>query len=260
MSQLHEVLAAENDIENQWKIINEETLHILTKPQMFMGKVTRLTMTKPSMDEPTKAATEAAGSAVEAIGTTVTDRLNYTGNFFTRLINHRLQKDRANQEAVADIIIDGVTIATKLPATFLLDLEERLAGYRAIYAGIPTLDVKKEWSIDEKQGKEIYKTVHPEVRSKTEKTIEHKIIVPATDKHPAQVKEWPTDNVVGKTEVIEFSGMWTSARKATVLNRCDKLIVAVKEARARANQTVVKSLQDIGSELLKYIEATEVKA
>lgn len=228
---------------------------------MFQGKVTKLTMTKPGLDELTKIATEAAGSAVEAIGTTVSDRINYTGAFFIRLINHRLQKDLTNQEAVADVTIDGNVVASGLPATFLLDLEDRLTNYRAsVYAVIPTLDVKKEWTLDPQQGKEIYKTVHPEVRSKTEKNIEHKIIVQATEKHPAQVKEWPIDNVVGKTEVMEYSGMWTSARKAEVLNRCDKLIVAVKEARARANQTIVQPMRDVGSSLLKYIEAVEVKA
>lgn len=258
MSKLHEVLAAENDVKNQYKQINDETLHILNRPQVFIGKVTKLTMTKPELDEQTKKATEEAGSSVEAIGTTVTDRLNYMGNFFKRLVNHRLQKDLTNQKATANILVDGQTIAENLPATFLLELEDRLTSYRAIYASIPTLDVKKEWDLDEKLGNGIFRLRHPEVRAKTEKYIEHKIIVPATDRHPAQVKEWTIDNVVGKTEVTEFSGMWTSARKAEVLARCDKLIVAVKEARARANQAEVVQGSDVGSALLKFMEGVQL--
>lgn len=260
MKQLHEMLAAENDIKNQWKVINEETLHTLGKPQMFQGKVTKLVMTKPGLDPLTKEATEKAGSSVEAIGTTVPDRLNYTGAFFIRLLNHRLEKDLTNQKAVADIVVDGQVIAKDIPATFLLDLEDRLTGYRAVYAAAPTLDIKKNWEKDEKQGKNIWRTMNPEARSKTEKSLEYKTIAQATDKHPAQVKEWPVDNVVGMTEVIEFSGMLTSARKAELVARCEKLIVAVKEARARANQTQVVTGFNIGSNLLKYIEAEEVKA
>ncbi len=240
MSQLHETLAAENDIKNQWKQINEETLHVFGKPAMFTGKVTKLTMTKPGLDEATKAAAEAIGTVHEALGTTVDARLGYTADFFIRLVNHRLQKDLTNQKAVANIIVDGQVIAENVPATFLLDLEDRLAGYRNIYASIPTLDIKKEWSEDTQLGKGVWRTKHAEVKSKTEKGFDFRVLVAATDKHPAQVEKWQTDPVVGKYETTEFSGMWTSARKAEVLSRCDKLIVAVREARARANQTQVE--------------------
>jgi hypothetical protein len=259
--QLHELLAAENDVRGQWKQISEETLHVFAKPQMFQGKVTKLTMTKPGLDDQTKRATEESGSAVETMGTTVGARLQYTGPFFMRLVDHRLEKDLTNQKAKADIIVDNQVIASGIPATCLLDLEDRLTSYRAIYMAIPTLDVKKEWEGAENLGSGIWKTKNPEVRSKTEKDFHSRILVAPTDKHPAQIEKWNVDVVVGKTEVTEHSGMLTSARKAEILSRCDKLIVAVKEARARANQTPIERTDgSLGAKLLNFMEASEVKA
>lgn len=259
MAKLHEALAVESDIKNQHNKIHEETLGVLGKPDFFRARIKRLTMTKPGLDPATKDAIETAGSSEEAIGTTVDKRLGYHSGFFKRLVNHRFQKDLTNQKARSDIIIDGMVVAEAVPATALLAFEDALVEQRKIYAAVPTLDVKKEWEHAVQIGQGVWKTKNPETVAKTEKSFDFKILDKATDKHPAQIEKWTTDVTVGKIETNEYSGMWTSAKKAEVLARCDKLIAAVKEARARANQTEVEQGYDIGSKLLGFIEASEVK-
>lgn len=255
MGKLHEALAVESDIKSQHSVIHAETLQVLGKPNLFQAKVKKLTMSKPGLDQGTKESMEKAGSSEESIGTTVDKRIAYHGGFFTKLVNHRFQKDLTNQKAVADIVIDGKTIAEGVPATALLAFEDALVEQRKIYAAIPTLDIKKDWEKAANIGEGIWKTVHPEASAKTEKGFEFKQLVAPTQHHPAQIEKWTVDVVVGVTTVDEYSGMWTSARKAEVLGRCDALIAAVKAARARANQTEIEEGYNIGAKLLGFIEA-----
>jgi len=119
---------------------------------------------------------------------------------------------------------------------FLLDLEKMLPRWREVFLAMPTLDPSKEWV---KQQEGVWKTKTPVHTSQTEKTFHPVVLAPATDKHPAQVKESTRDEVVGTFEDIGFSGAVTTQQKADILALCDKLVMAVKSARMRANRTSV---------------------
>lgn len=80
------------------------------------------------------------------------------------------------------------------------------------------------------------------------------ILAPATDKHPAQVKESTRDNVVGSFTLVKRSGAVTAVQKSEAIKQIDAILVAVKQARMRANETEVIQMK-IGAEIVKLLLA-----
>lgn len=243
---LHELLAVEGDLDGAHKKILEETKTTFTKKaEHFLGLHRKLKMfvddniIHPETNKP--------------IDTTVNEKLKHLQKTEIRYFDAMLQKEATNQCATADLIVDGVTIAHELPATFLLGMETRLKHLRGVYEVIPTLQPGIEWEKDTNIGKDVYKTVHPDEKLKTETIIEPVVMYPATKEHPAQVKEMSKVVNVGKYITTTWSGMITPAQKSNLLSRIDKLIRAFKTARQRANTTEVK-LKTIGKEIFTFIE------
>ena len=87
---------------------------------------------------------------------------------------------------------------------------------------------------------------------RTRKRKKFLTVAEATKEHPAQVKEDVEDQNVGKYIKETWSGALTSARKAEILGKVDKLARAVKQARQRANCTEVPKLS-VGKVLADYI-------
>ncbi|MCY4584178.1 MAG: hypothetical protein OXE50_15490, partial [Chloroflexi bacterium] len=163
------------------------------------------------------------------------------------------QKDTTNQEARANIVVDGVTLAEDVPATFLLGLENHLKRLKPLYEAIPTLQPGVNWSEDSDKGKGVYKAP-PETTFRTEKVRRHEIIVEATEHHPAQTESFSVDVPIARVTNIKTSGMLTPVDKSTLLGRFDALIQAVKRARQRANGTEVIN-RNIGQMLVGYLNA-----
>src|SRR4051812_26848248 len=119
MSALHELLAAKDDITNQLTSIRKETQGVFGKPELFRGAVKTLAMTK-EMDGATKKAMEDAAFSVHTMTTTVDERLEYHRQFVVRKIDFEAQKEATNQEAKADIVLEGTTLAKDVPVQMLL--------------------------------------------------------------------------------------------------------------------------------------------
>lgn len=246
-SVLHELLAVEGDLDGQHKRILEETKTTFTKKaDHFMGHHRKLEMfVEDNIDHP---------EGVKQLDTTAQAKLDYMQKTEVQYFDAMLQKEATNQAAVADLIVDGVTIATALPATFLLGMETRLKHLRGVYETVPTLQPGIEWRKDPTQGPDIYVTANPDEKLKTETIIEPVVLYPATKEHPAQVKEISKVVNVGKYVTTTWSGMITPAEKSVLLSKIDKLIRAFKKARQRANTTEVVS-KSIGKELFDFINS-----
>lgn len=197
-------------------------------------------------------AKELADREYQAISTTVAAELDYIGTVVGDYFDIMLQRDEANQRAVADVVIDGVTIASNVPATTLLALENKLKQLRPVYAEIPTLQPGITWELDASMGEHIYKDKNPEVRAKTKKGFDSKVIVQATDKFPAQIEKWETVDTIGHLTKIRWCSMISVADKSKLLARFDKVAMAVKQARQRANEVEVNNIK-IGADLFSFI-------
>lgn len=247
MSKLHELLSVEGDLEGTYKKILDETSQTFTKKvDRFFGAVRTLEwFEEGNPPQP---------SEYQELTTTVNKRLNYQKDAVIRYFDALLQKERTNQDAKADIIIDGVILAIDVPATFLLGLENRLKRVRETYNRIPTLPPNIKWEKDDNKGADIYSRVHPEEQLKTEKIFKVQVLYEATKEHPAQVEKIPETKNVGVYKKEVWTGLLSSAEKSKRLGKLDSLIRAVKQARQRANMTeVVKNT--IGKELFAYIDS-----
>ena len=234
MAQLHELLAVEGDLKGVHDKILRETLKVFGRADLFLGHSKRL-----EMNDEDRKHEEAAGIEEKAMTTTVRTRLSYTSNSVAKYYDALLQKELTNQEATADLEINGEVIGKDLPATFLLGLEARLKILRSIYEAAPTLSAGIHWEKDKTLGPDVFRAKHSDVTNKTEKKIIPHILYEATKEHPAQVEKLTHDVVVGQFIKSQWSGMLSSSEKAQFLGNIDKLIQAVKRARMKANEQEV---------------------
>ena len=243
-SQLHELLAVESELETRHKNAISVAKERFSKPSLFIGANKSL-----KLFEDTDMETPCENQHLEfTVNQVVNQALSHTENY----LNAVYQKEASNQNATADIEVDGKIICENLPATFLLGLETKLKLVRELFQNIPILQQGIEWEKDEQVGEDIYKTTHPEKKYKTRRTFRHKVLYEATKEHPAQIEKWEESENIGIYTTELISGMLSVADKTNYLDRIDKLIQAVKSARMRANQVeVVKN--KVAYKLINYI-------
>jgi len=167
----------------------------------------------------------------------------------TRLFDVVATQDWANTRAVADIVVDGTTLASHVPVTYLLFLEKQLTDLHTFVAKLPTLDPAENWTFSESAG---YYATDPVQTNRTQKVMRNHVMAEATEKHPAQVQVYTEDVVVGTWTTIKFSGALPATTVRDMLARLVKLQEAVKFARETANDTEVVD-QKIGAGLLSYV-------
>lgn len=247
-SQLHELIAVEADLVNSAKVQHADVMNTFTKrTDHFVG----MSKDVKYYDEARQQENE---HSEKAMVDTVDKRLDYALDIYARLFDGLFQKEEANQRANADLVVGGETLLTGIPATMLLGLETRLKLWQEIVIAIPTLEPSIPWTEDKSAGDGIFRS-QDEVKKKTEKKLEYITVAQATDKHPAQIKDWTTDVAVANVHQVTLSSKWPAAKKARVLQRLDDLIISVKRARQRANQVGVLNNLHIGKVLRDYILA-----
>jgi len=246
---LHELLAVEQGLSETANRITKETIKTLsTKQSIFAGMNKAHTIFAEDQQHLVQA------TEYKEVQSTADEQINFLNTEIARYWDVTLQKEEANQRANADIIIDGTTLATNVPSIVLLGLEKKLTSLLAVYNALPTLDAATAWESDPSASKDgIFRTKYPEERQHNVTELKYIIAAPATERHPAQVKEQSITDVIGKYVITTFSGAITSYDKAARLEKLTKLIRAVKKARQRANNTEVNTDLTIGATMLKYI-------
>ncbi len=161
-------------------------------------------------------------------------------------------KDWANQDAKADIVVDGTTLLADVPPTFLLFLEKQLTDLRTLIGRLPVLDPADEWTWSDNSA--AY-TTRPSESLRTVKVPKAFVKYDATPEHPAQVDVFHEDVVVGTWSTTKFSGAIPASDRLAMLDRAERLLNAVKVAREEANNLEVEQ-KTIGATLLSYVFGT----
>ena len=249
MGKLHEILAVDKELEDTArKIVSEAMVTFSKKSDLFLGHLKRLEMFSED-----RKSEESAAAEQKTLTTTVGEKLDYVAESLIRHLDVVVQKEQTNQEASDDVVLrDGRVILRNLPATFLLSLENKLAWLRKMYETIPTLQPGIAWEQDPQERSGVFKARTEDVRIKGEKTVQSKILVPSTDRHPAQIEKWFEDKPIGQFVTTRWSGMVSPASKSAYLDRIDELIQAVKKARMRANAQEVEK-REVGGVIMTYI-------
>lgn len=243
MTQLHEIIAIEKGAKSTTERDITQQYQALQKDALFGG----ITRTYDPKDED--------GDRLPSEGTKV--QLNVESILvnvaaaLTRLFDVTLTKEVANTQAKADIEIDGATLATDVPVTYLLSLEKELVHLRTIVAKLPLLDPAENWSHDGTSGVWVSEE---KVTTRTNKVPRAIVLYDATDKHPAQVEKVSEDKLVGYWTTKTFSGRIPQERREVLVRRVDKLIDAVRTARQRAN-TITVTDRHIGADIFSYLLA-----
>jgi hypothetical protein len=245
---LHEILAVESDRRGAAeKIVKETIVSFTKKANLFRGRHKWLEMLSEERQGEARGATETT-----EIVETVPKKLRYAVKSLSKYWDALLTKEATNQTAVADLVVDGQTIAEALPATWLLGMESKLKQLRAILEVIPTHEPGVRWEPDPEKGDDVYRSAEPKATKREEKSFAYKVLYDATPEHPAQIEKWTVNNVTG----TYFEQLWTStitpARKSELLARCDRVIRATKKARMRANQAALVQ-RKAASGIINYV-------
>ncbi|MCA9556006.1 MAG: hypothetical protein KC933_38635 [Myxococcales bacterium] len=174
------------------------------------------------------------------------------GEQMTELFDITAQKDWANCEAKADVVVDGQVLIEGAPATYLLFLEKQLNDLKDELNKIPELDAAHDWMLD--AATNIYKSAAT-LTSKTKKVPKVIVKYEATEHHPAQTEIVHVDEVVGTWQTTQHSGALPEPRKRTLQKRLQTLIKAVKFAREAANEASAPK-KDVGAAVFAYLFAS----
>jgi len=239
MAKLHELLAAEKTPNGAWNQLFEDTLKKFKNPSHFFdGHSKSLAMIE---ETPANRAIEGQAREEKPVTTTVYDTLEYALDIYARAEDLQFQKNSTNRWAVGTVMWKGEALLSDMPVDQLLGLEARLTKIRQLIAEVPTLDATKHWAPAANIGNHIWTTRFPEETTKTEKQVIPVLMQAATKEHPAQVTPVQKDVVVGTFTTTKRSGAATALQKAEGLKRIDELLVEVKQARMRANETPVET-------------------
>lgn len=160
--------------------------------------------------------------------------------------------DVGNQEAKANVVVDGVTILSDVSVSTLLFLEKKFRDLATFVAKLPVLDPSEKW---EDNGDGSFRT-QDSVKTRSKKIPRNHVKAPATDKHPAQVEVFYEDVIVGDWTTVNFSGAISEKRKRELIAKVSKFQAALKMAREEANSTVVQDIH-IGDAIFEYLTWVE---
>lgn len=158
-------------------------------------------------------------------------------------------KDAANQQARADIVVHGLTLAADVPVMTLLSLEKHLTDLSTFISKLPVADQAEDWHHDRGRG---HLATHAVRTLRTRKVPRNHVKAEATDKHPAQVEVYYEDVPVGEWSTVKYSGALQLAQVAEMGRRVRELQQAVAEARQRANSTPAPA-KSLGAVMLGYV-------
>lgn len=177
------------------------------------------------------------------------DVLERVAKGLTELFDITATKDWANCTARANVVVDGATLLSDVPATYLLFLEKQLADLHTFVAKMAELDAGSDWNVDPSTG--LYKT-DPMSTQRTKKVQKPITLYEATKEHPAQTQLITEDVIAGSWLTIKYSGAIAAPRKKVLLARIEKLTNAVKFAREQANASEAPD-KKLGQDVFAYL-------
>ena len=238
---LNQVLAIEKGVKSRTLSAVTKLYHEVQKPARLAGLHKTY---EPLDDDGVRYPPESAKVAVRA-----EDVLKDAKKALRELFDVTAQKDWANCNARANIVVDGKTLVEDAPVTYLLFLEKQLNDIKNLVGKLPVLDSAEDWSYDEALG--LFKT-EPVKSTRTQKVHKPIVLYDATEEHPAQTQMVTVDEVVGNWTTVKQSGALPRNRKDELLERVERLTEAVKFARENANDTDAPK-QELGEDVLSFL-------
>ncbi len=241
MARLNQIIAIEKGIKSRSVQELAEAQKALQKPALLSG-ISRTY--RPKDEEGEQLPPESKKVKVKA-----EEIIRNTSEVLTKLFNTTATKDWTNCQARADVVVDGQTLLTQAPVTYLLFLEKDLTDLRTFIKKLPVLDAAETWTFDEPS--DCWAT-EPVQTLRTFKTPRNHVKAEATEHHPAQVEVYYEDVTIGYWRTVKSSGALPARRVNEMLGKLEKPSQAVKFARKEANNTEVEE-QRVGERIFQYL-------
>jgi hypothetical protein len=241
VAKLNQIIAVEKGVKSKSFQELTEAHHAVQKVALLAG-ISRTY--QPKDDEGEQLPPESTRVQVKA-----EEVLRRTGATLTKLFDVTASKDWANCAAKADVVVDGTTLISGVPVSYLLFLEKQLTDLHTFVRKLPVLDAAESWTLD--PSSDSWKT-DPVQTFRTKRIPRNHVKAEATEKHPAQVEVYYEDITVGYWTTVKFSGALPAKRVNELLDRVERLQRAVKFAREEANAVEVVD-QQVGDAFFGYL-------
>jgi len=242
MAKLNQINALVTGRKSEVEKAVTETYKILQKPELFVG---REGIYRPD-DEVNG---EKLPREHQKVQHTVSNLLVQARNKWTELWDLTATQDAANQQARANVEVDGQVVLRDVPVTTLLFLEKQVNDVESMISKVPTPDAAEDWTYDGNVGLLRSKAVES---ARTRKEPTSFVKYEATKEHPAQVEFFHKDVKVGTWSKTAFSGAMKTDEKNAILARVKQLRDAIKLAREHANMLDAKN-QKIAEPLFDFV-------
>lgn len=241
-AKLNQIIAVEKGIKSQVMSDLSQMHKVNQKAELFNGFDKQY---KPKDEEGEKMPAEA--KRVQYLAKEV---LRGVERSLSSLMQVTARKDWTNCTAKADVVVDKKVLLAGVPITYLLFLEKNVTDIRTFVANLPVLDPSEDWNYDSKS--ELFKT-DPVQTQKTSKQETPVVLYDATEHHPAQTAMVTKDIVIGYWNTVKHSGAFPMSQKKELLERVEKLLVAIKEAREEANTIEEVQAPNVGEAIFGYL-------
>lgn len=241
MTKLNQIIALEKGVKAETDRVLNGVYHLFQKPDAFAG----LTKTYTSLEEDGFVYPPENRKVTASVPTL----LSAAQAAWERLFDLTFTKDATNQEASADIVVNGTVLVEAVPVSTLIWLEKKLVDLRTVMSKVPVTDIAEDWTWDAEQG--VWKAA-PVRTLRSKKVEDYVVIVPPTDKHPAQTAKVVRDEPEGHWTTTKLSGATSVTSRDAALARITVLTEAVKRAREQANMAEVTD-RSMGNVLLNFV-------
>ncbi len=241
-TKLNQIIAIEKGVKAKAAAVLTEVYQSLGKKDQFQGLEKTYQPKDDENGEKLPPQSKKVQTSVDALIKSVMPPLS-------RMMDVVSTKENANAKAKADLVVNGVTLLSDVPVTYLLFLEKQLVDLKTLVSKLPTLAPDKNWDTDQTTG--LWKTPVVETH-RTKKVEEHFVVVQATDKFPAQTAHVAKDVIDGYWSTVDLSGEASPVMVKRLLEKIEDLQRAVQFAREAANSVEVTD-KPVGDKLLEFI-------
>lgn len=254
MAKLHQVIAIERGVASE----SESELAKVRKVIAVGGEQDPLTGSERTY-EPVAEDGEQFPPTSRRVQVTVPDLLEVAKNALARLFDVKYTREYANTFARADIVVDGETLLTDVPAGYLLFLETQVAALvSGLIDKLPQLNPAVEWSDDPALPRGVRRAA-PRKTHRAERVRQVHVLSPnqVIDGKPfaGNFQPYETEKIIGYWTEVRTSGQLPAREVQEMHRRGMKLLEAVRFAREQANTTDVED-KHAGEVMLGYVFGT----
>lgn len=241
MSKLNQIVAVVSGKKTSTQKTITELYHKLQKSVLFEG-ISRTY--RPSDEEG-----ETFPSERKNLQLKVEDTIVELISAMSDLLDSTATQDFANCKAKADVKVDGKTILSGVPVTYLLFLEKQMTDLQTFVSKLPTLDPAEDWQFNTSAN---CWASSAKATSKAKKVPKTLVKYEATKEHPAQTEVYHEDVKVGEWTTIQFSGAIPAKKRDEFYEKIKKLTEAIKFAREEANNSEVEHVK-LSKDIFEFI-------